>query len=54
MIKGIWYEEKARRRAPVISLQSLLNKANRCPESLTAEEERKLQEMLDRQLKVAR
>ncbi len=49
-MKGIWYDEKAKRRAPVISLSKLIYKADHQPESLTKEEETKLQEMLDRKL----
>lgn len=46
-----YYEEDAKRRAPVVSLKSLLYKADHRPQDLTEAEEAKLKEMLDAKLK---
>lgn len=50
MLKGIWDENKAKQKAPVISLSGLLFKADHDPDGLSPEEEKKLMEMLDAQM----
>jgi hypothetical protein len=45
-----YYEEDAKRRAPVVSLKGLLWKADHRPEDLTEAEEAKLGELLEIQL----